>query len=48
VTLCRSSIDMFMNATDSGVLWVAGEPVRGRTVAVGVPGYLVLGTARLR
>lgn len=48
VTLPKSNLDVFMNATDSGLLWVAGEPVRGRTFAVGVPGYLVLGTARLR
>jgi hypothetical protein len=48
VTLRRSSIDMYMNATDSGVLWVAGQPARGGTFAVGVPGHPVLGVATLR
>jgi hypothetical protein len=48
VTLLRANMDVFVNAVDSGVLWVAGEPARGRTFAVGVPGYPVLGMAMLR
>ena len=43
----RASIDLVANVQASHTLWIAGEPARDSVVAVGVPGYPILGLARL-
>ncbi|WP_436495612.1 hypothetical protein [Actinokineospora sp. HUAS TT18] len=39
--------DLVTAVAETGVLWVAGEPAPGRTVAVGYPGYPLLTVARI-
>jgi len=43
----RASIDLVANVQASHTLWIAGEPARDSVVAVGVPGYPIIGLARL-
>lgn len=48
VHLPRASIDLVANIQASHTLWVAGGyPTRGATVAVGVPGYPIIGLAEV-
>jgi hypothetical protein len=47
LNLPRASIDLVANVQASHTLWIAGQPNRGAVVAVGVPGYPIIGLARL-
>ena len=47
ISMPRASIDLVANVQASHTLWIAGEPARDSVVAVGVPGYPILGLARL-
>ena len=41
----RTSYSLAANIAATGLIWVAGEPAAGREMAVGLPGYSVLGHA---
>ncbi|HWC79883.1 MAG TPA: hypothetical protein VG756_07960 [Pseudonocardiaceae bacterium] len=43
----RAGIDLVANVQASHTLWIAGAPRPGAVVAVGVPGYPIIGLARL-
>lgn len=45
ITMRHIGLDVYANAWETGSLWIAGEPVRGRKIAVGFPGYPALGVA---
>ncbi|HEX3786886.1 MAG TPA: hypothetical protein VHW44_03425 [Pseudonocardiaceae bacterium] len=47
VSVPRAGIDLVANIQASGTLWVAGPPTRGSTMAVGLPGYPLLGLATI-
>jgi hypothetical protein len=47
ITLREASVDLLGTMWETGAVWVAGEPVAGKTVAVGFPGYPLLAVARL-
>jgi hypothetical protein len=45
--LPSANADLLGNIWETGTAWFAGEPTPGKTMAVGFPGYPVLGVARL-
>lgn len=45
--LRAASLDLLATMAETRSVWVAGEPERGRKMAVGFPGYPLLGVARL-
>jgi hypothetical protein len=44
----RLPLDLAANLRGTGVLWLAGDPVPGATLPIGLPGYAVRGTVKLR
>jgi hypothetical protein len=47
IRMRAATVDLLATIAETGVLWVAGEPTPGRTVAVGFPGYPLLASARV-
>ncbi|WP_157367748.1 hypothetical protein [Alloactinosynnema sp. L-07] len=47
ISMRAAKVDLLGTILESGVLWVAGEPQPGRTVAVGFPGYPQLAVAKI-
>lgn len=46
VTVRLASADLVANIANTGLLWVAGTPAPGATLAVGVPGYPIAAPAK--
>jgi hypothetical protein len=46
VTVRHASAELVANIADTGLLWVAGTPAPGRTLAVGLPGYPIAAPAK--
>lgn len=44
----RLSLDLAANLRGTGVLWLAGDPMPGATVPIGLPGFPLRGTVKLR
>jgi hypothetical protein len=47
VKLQKVNINLLANVRDTGRLWVLGSPEAGRSAKIGLPGYPLLGTAKL-
>jgi hypothetical protein len=47
VKLQKVNVNLLANVRDTGRLWVLGTPEAGRPARIGLPGYPLLGTAKL-
>jgi hypothetical protein len=47
VKLQKVNVNLLANVRDTGRLWVLGTPEAGRPAKIGLPGYPLLGTAKL-